>query len=67
MLDGEVGVEEIGRGLLEALREVVVSYLLLTDLSSHLLDFLLQQKIVLLEVLYLAVVFVCEEGVLLLQ
>ena len=67
MLDGEVGLEEIGRGLLEALREVVVSYLLLADLSSHLLDFLLQQKIVLLEVLYLAVVFVCEEGVLLLQ
>lgn len=67
MLDGEVGVEEIGRGLLEALREIVVSYLLLADLSSHLLDFLLQQKIVLLEVLYLAVVFVCEEGVLLLQ
>lgn len=67
MLDGEVGVEEIGRGLLEALREIVVSYLLLADLSSHLLDFLLQQKIVLLEVLYLTVVFVCEEGVLLLQ
>ncbi len=67
MLDGEVGLEEIGRGLLEALREVVVSYLLLADLSSHLLDFLLQQKIVLLEVLYLAVVFVCEEGVLILQ
>ena len=67
MLDGKVGLEEIGRGLLEALREVVVSYLLLADLSSHLLDFLLQQKIVLLEVLYLAVVFVCEEGVLLLQ
>lgn len=67
MLDGEVGLEEIGRGLLEALREIVVSYLLLADLSSHLLDFLLQQKIVLLEVLYLAVVFVCEEGVLILQ
>jgi hypothetical protein len=67
MLDGEVGLEEIGRGLLEALREIVVSYLLLADLSSHLLDFLLQQKIVLLEVLYLTMVFVCEEGVLLLQ
>jgi hypothetical protein len=67
MLDGEVGLEEIGRGLLEALREIVVSYLLLANLSSHLLDFLLQQKIVLLEVLYLTMVFICEEGVLLLQ
>ena len=67
MLDGEVGLEEIGGGLLEALREIVVSYLLLADLTSHLLDFLLQQKVVLLKVLYLTMVLVCEESVLLLQ
>ncbi len=67
LLDCKVRVEEIDRTLLEAFRQIVISQLLLTYLSSHLLYLLLQQNVMLLKVFYLIMIFISEKCILLLQ